>query len=235
MFKPDDLKTQLLQIASQTTGTLTAATELIGSPRQFHQTRKRRRNTRLGESMRFAVVSSVAMIGMYFLTVSAVKKITDPTTFLILGGFLNLGHLLAMAAIVGLVGRLVLRDIPLKIHLENVLYATALLPILAFLAQPLMYAQLTAYLADPHQFSFDYSPMLARIMRSSTAASVCNWVVIAGYVAFGYFMYLGLRITASVSHWRTIAVVAPSMLTIFAYQAVVIMPSTQQFVIAMTR
>ena len=232
---PNDLKKRFLQASALATGTITSGIELLGNPRRFHSVRKRRRSTRLNESIRFAVATSVLMIAMYFVTVSSEATINGATAFLTLGAFLNLAHLLAMAGIVGIVGRVVVPQVPLRVHIENVLYATAVLPIVALFAQPLMDAQLRAVLADSHLFTFGYRPSLAAIMDASPAASVCDIVVRAGYAWFAALVYFGLRVAADVSRWRAIAVVAPAMLGILLYQGLVILPSTQQFVHAMTR
>ena len=233
-FDFEGWKKKLTSFAGDATAASLSTGQLLWSPRKFHVARLRRRKTRLAESMQFAVFSSAAMIVMYYVTVSSVIKVRHPLAFLMLGGALNLLNLLVMASIVAGVGRALLPKVQARVHIENVLYATVLLPILAFFAQPLMDAQLRAYLRDTDQFSSSLHTTLGVVMASSGTATLCNFVVFFTYMYFARIIYVGLRVTASVSAWRAAAVMLPSLLVIYLYQYYFMMASTQQFVHSMT-
>ena len=98
-----------------------------------------------------------------------------------------------------------------------------------------MDAQLQAYLSDRSQFSASLHSTMADVVASSSSATLYNFVVLLTYGYFARIVYVGLRVTAGVSAWRAAAVMLPSLLVIYAYQYFVMMPSTQQFVHAMTR
>lgn len=209
--------------------------QLLGQPYRFHRARAWTPGQRLRESVMFAGLASALLVLLYFVTVSAVVTIKQPIFFLLAGGGLNGAHFLMYALVHALGGKLVARQVPMRMHVENVFYATALLPIVAVLSQPLAHAQLVAMLADPSPFAFGYRAAIDAALSHSGLMSAAQVCVGLAYLYFSFLVYVGLRVTTGLPAWRAALAVWPGTMGVFAYQTLVLMPMQQQFVHAVTR
>ncbi len=227
----DSFKRACLMVSMTVRSTL----EMIGTPRQFHNSRPKSCTKRLNESVRFCALASIAMASLYFVTVSSAANIKQPFMFLLAGGFINFGHMLVVGAIYALAGKIAAWKLPAQVHFENVFYASALLPFVAFLSQPVAHLQLTAMLADQSDFAFGYRSAFDAALANSTLVAWSYAGIAFAYLYFAYLNYVGLRVTTALPRWRTLAAVVPGTFGLFLYQSIVILPLTQLFVRATTR
>ena len=235
MLEVEKLKDQMTQASTATVQILHAGLTLIGSPYRFHKARTRSRTQRLGESVRFCGLASVAMVLLSFVNVSAIVDIKQPSVFLMAGGALNFLHLLMFATVYAVAGKVVAWKVPARVHIENVFYATAFLPIVAFLSQAAANAQLKAIAADHSDFAFGYQASIAASIANSPLVAWSHAVIFIAYLYFAYLIYVGLRVTAALPRWRAMAAVVPGTIGLICYQSVILLPATELFVHSMTR
>lgn len=231
---PHDFKQRLEQGASILVEMFVGFGTLVSAPYKFHRARLNMRKPRGSEAMRYCLVACVAMSALYYLTVGSVTRIHDATTFVVAGALLNAAHIVVMALIFSLVGKAVCRAVPGPVHFENALYASVVLPIAAFFAQSLMHLQVKALTAEPTLFTSAYAPSLRAEVARSFSASFASWIVLFAYLYMAYLVYVGLRVMGGVRRAKALVAVTPATLLVFGYQAIAILPVTQQFVRAMT-
>jgi hypothetical protein len=230
----EQLQAQAETAAKLTADTLRAWWEVTFTPGRFHRARLRKLKSRWDESVRVCLFSCLAMNALFFLTVSSVTHIESVIMFVVGGTLISAVHIAIMSLIYAGTGKAVVSTMPGRIQFENGLYASAVLPVVAFLSLALMQKQVEGLVADVTLFTFGYEKVIQTGLSRSWLARSSNWVVVLGYLYLAYLVYVGLRVNGKSTRLKSAVAVIPAALLVFVYQIVAVQPSTQLLLRATT-
>lgn len=230
----EKLKKQMIQASLLVAQTFTQAAQLIGSPRQFHMARLSRSMRRPSESLRFGVASCLIMVGVYYFVVGAVTSVKSPTAFFVGGALFNLAHLAMMGAAYAIPAKLITPSARVGTLFECVFYASILLPVAAFLSQPVAHMQVSVLISEPFDFSMGYQPALTKQIFDSASARYANFLVTIAYVYLSFLVYVGFRVSGGISSVRAAVSAVCGFFVFLGYQVLIVLPLNQQFLRAIT-